>query len=609
MVSFYYKGNIQINQIKISAEFPTYPLSLEPMKNWVSAIIGINFLIFCPFSNQAPGQVQIGPDRNTLTLPVDIPIFLAGNFGEPRANHFHSGIDIKTNGATGIPVRSVSDGYVSRIKVEPGGYGKALYIRHPNGYTSLYGHLLSYNDQISQYVKSEQYRRESFAVDLFPDPSLLVVRKGQIVALSGNSGSSEGPHLHFELRESQSENPVNPLAGAISLKDNQAPVIAKVFIYSLLEHHERIRPVAVPMARSGGTYGPAAQGPVPMDVLSGIGIETYDLINGSDNHCGVYSIKGYLDDALFFESCLDEISFAETRYMNSFMDYKSYMATRKPILKLYIDPNNQASIYRFARNRGRIDLKTRTTGKIRIVVEDASGNESVAVFNIRKDPAKFVHDLDFMPDFNTFFNFEEANNFKAAGIEVNLPAGALYDDIYFKYTVTPGGPGQYSPLHHVHQEDVPLHLYYRLAIDAVSLPEKLRNKATIAQQQGNHSYSSLGGTWEGDRLVTRTRNFGTFCIMTDTTKPEISPKNFTSGAELKTLNIIRFTVSDDFSGIQSYRGEIDGKWILLDYDSKSRTLEYQWDPKLIKSGIQHRMVIRATDQLGNSKSISYTFFR
>jgi len=579
------------------------------MKKRVFVGIGFNILILCLLVSPLIGQDLTGPERGTLVPPVDIPIFLAGNFGEPRANHFHSGIDIKTNGATGIPVRSVADGYVSRIKVEAGGYGYALYIRHPNGFTSLYGHLLSFNDKIRQYVLSEQYRRESFAVDLFPEPSVLVIKRGELVALSGNSGSSEGPHLHFELRETQSENPVNPLVRSVRVKDVIPPVISKLTVYSLKDRRGWIKPVSAKLTLNTDTYRPSGNDTIPFDEISGIGIEVYDLLNGSDNHCGVYKIKGYLDDNLFFESCLDEFSFAETRYMNSFMDYQVFMSNRRAILKLFIDPNNQLTIYKFARNRGRIELRDGNVHKIRIVTEDVSGNQSVAVCNARLDQAEFRHDPKFIPLYNAYFTYAESNSFIADGLEINLAPGTLYDNIYFKYSVSDGRPGSYSPLHQVHNTDVPVQLFYRLAIEAKNLPENLKSKATIAQYLGNGKYSCLGGTWEGNRLIARTRSFGSFCIMTDTVKPVIKPLNFSTAAELKSLKSIKFTIKDDFSGIQSFRGEIDGKWILLEYDAKNSVLEYVFDQLRVKTGIQHKMVIRATDQLANTKTYSTSFFR
>ena len=566
-------------------------------------------MIFCNFLMPAVGQTLAGPERNALIPPVDIPVFLAGNFAEPRINHFHSGIDIKTNGVTGIPVKSVADGYVSRIKVEAGGYGNALYICHPNGFTTLYGHLESFSNEIRQYIIAEQYRRESFAVDLFPDPSLLVVKKGQVVALSGNSGSSEGPHLHFEIRETKSENPVNPLVRSIKVKDEIPPVIDKVTIYSLKDRRGWIKPHSLPLKKTNGVYKPISDSPSGLDSISGLGIETYDLLNGSDNHCGVYKITGYLDNEKFFESCLDEFSFSETRYINSFMDYKSYLADHKPILKMFIDPNNQATIYRTSKNKGHLELKGDLIHKIKILVEDASGNQSTAEFNVRLDPSKFRNDPGFLPVYDAYFNFKESSTFTADGIEVDMPAGALYDDLYFDYSVSDPRPGSYSPLHEVHHPDVPVHLFYRLAIEASNLPDNLRTRATIAQYLGKGSYSSLGGTWEGNQLVTRIRNFGSFCIMVDTIKPEIKPLNFSSGAELKSLNTFKFTTRDDFSGIQSYRGEIDGKWILLEYDQKNKLLKYQFDSKRIKTGTAHNMTIKVSDQLGNTNVYKISFNR
>ncbi len=579
------------------------------MRKRASIFFGINLLIYCNFLTCLYGQTAAGPDRNSFSLPVDIPIFLAGNFAEPRINHFHSGIDIKTNGATGVPIKAVADGYVSRIKVEAGGYGYALYIRHPNGFTSLSGHLLSYNDEIKRYVIEEQYRRESFAVDLFPEPGKLPVKRGQMVALSGNSGSSEGPHLHFELRETQSENPVNPLMKGIVLKDNIAPVIKRITSYSLKDRRKSMPPLSMTMAKVNGLYKSASSETLALDDIAGIGIETYDLLNGSDNRCGVYRMTAYLDEEKIFESKLDEFSFSETRYMNSFMDYKAYQANRKPVLKLFIDPNNKASIYRFHRNQGHIELKDNAEHKLKIVLEDAAGNLSTAECTVRLDPSRFHHDPDFLPTYNAFFEYRETSTFTADGIEISLPPGALYDDLYFDYSTAPGTAGCFSPLHIVHHPDVPVHLYYRLAIEASNLPENIRSKALIAQYNKPGSYSSLGGTWEGNQLVTRTRNFGTFCIMVDTVKPEVRPVNFSGASDLKSLNTFKFMAKDDFSGIQSYRGEIDGKWILLEYDQKSNLLVYQFDPKRIKTGVQHTLTVRVTDQLANSNTYKISFFK
>jgi len=579
------------------------------MKKEIIIFIGVNLLIFNILSNRSFGQTGVGPTRSSIVTPVDIPIFLAGSFGESRANHFHSGIDIKTNGVTGIPVHAIADGYVSRIKVEPGGYGHALYIRHSNGYTSLYGHLQSYNEAIDQYVQSEQYRRESFEVDLFPEPSLFVVKKGQVVALSGNSGSSGGPHLHFELRKSSSENPVNPLIQAVAVKDDIPPVINKLMIYSLKGRHDRVKPITVPLTRNNSVYSSASAEPVPFDAVSGIGIETYDMMDQSSNHCGVYKMQGYLDNELFFESRLDEISFAQTRYMNSFMDYGMYETNHIYVLKLFIDPNNKANIYKSSKNRGYIELKDMGIHKVKLVVSDAAGNQSIVQLNVKLNPAKFRPGADALPLYDAFFSYKSPNSFHAQGIDIDIPEGALYDDLYFTYGASEPLPGSYSPLHQISNEKVPVHLYYRLAIEPAHLPDRLKGKATIAQYEGNNTYTCLGGTWEGNSLVARTRNFGAFCILVDTIKPVISPMNFSSGSNIKSLNSIKLTIKDDLSGIRSYRGEIDGKWVLFEFDSKNSLLEYRFDRKRFQTGKQHQLVLRVTDQMSNTASYTVSFFK
>jgi len=555
------------------------------------------------------GQESVGPGKELVVPPVDIPLFLAGNFAEPRANHFHSGIDIKTNGATGVPVHAIAGGTVSRIKVEPGGYGHALYIRHDNGFTSVYAHLQEFSQSIENYVKEEQYRRESFSVDLFPESARFPVRQGDIVALSGNSGGSEGPHLHFEIRETASENTVNPLVSSLRIKDDIKPVISKIYAFSLSDRKEWIQPVSSQLSLSGGVYKPASNTPLPLDDICGLGIETWDLLDGSSNKCGIYRIQAFLDDAMFFDFVADEFAFAETRYMNSFMDYKLFISNHRPVLRLFIEPNNQLSLFRFSRNHGRIELKDQNTHTVRLIIEDAAGNWSEALVPVRLNPAQFKRDPEFIPVYDAWFSYGEANTFSSNGIDIRIPQGALYDDLYFQYDVREPQAGCYSLIHCIHRSDVPLHQYYSLAIEAIGLPAGLRSRAIIAQKTENSRYSPVGGTWEGSHLVTRTRNFGMFCIRIDTLKPEIRPLNFNTPEDLRNASAIKLTVKDDFSGIDHYRGEVDGKWVLMEYDPKNNLLEYEIDPKRIGTGKQHKFVLRVSDRVNNTTTYNTTFYR
>ncbi len=584
-------------------------LSLAAMIREFSICAMFAWLLTGHFSTSVRGQDPVGPAAGTIIMPVDIPVFLSGNFGEPRANHFHSGIDIKTNGTTGVPVLSVCDGYVSRIKVEPGGYGKALYIVHPNGFTSVYAHLSAFNDDVDRFVKSEQYRIESFGVDLFPSGRQFPVRQGQVVAFSGNSGSSEGPHLHFELRETHSENPVNPLVSSLLIKDHIPPVVERLYVFSQAGNKYWNKPVVVALQGGKGSYCPVENAVVPLDHSVGIGLAVYDLLDGSANRCGIYRIRAYLGEDLFFETVIDEFSFAETRYMNSFMDYRLFMGSRRPVVKLFIDPNNRASVYRYARNNGIVSSPDNHERSLKILIEDAAGNLSTVACRTRLNPLKFQKDPGFIPTYDAFFNYAESNRFEDKGIQLALPQGALYDNLYFRYEQKPALFGCYSKLHLVHRSDVPLHQYYRLALAPENLPESVKSKAIIAQVLENGNYSPVGGTWEGNWLVTRTRNFGAFCIRIDTVPPEIKPANFTSASELKTIKSIRFMIRDSFSGIQKFRGEIDGQWVLFDYDPKNNLIEHTFDPDRMLAENPHKLVITATDQRNNTRKYNITFIR
>lgn len=580
------------------------------MKHRTSLHILCIFLINLLLSGNLQAQVGSKQTVSTGIKPMGIPIFLSGNFGEPRANHFHSGIDIKTGGVPGVPVRSVAPGYVSRIKVEPGGYGQALYLNHPNGYTSVYAHLQSFNKNITEFVKHEQYRRESFSVDLFPESSRFPVEAGQVIASSGNSGSSQGPHLHFEIRDTHSENPINPLIQALRVLDHTAPVMERIVIYSLGRHKEWIKPLDLNLTKgSSGVYTTRNSQPLPLDHRSGIGIQLYELIDGSANRCGVYQLQGYLDDELFFESLMDEFSFAETRYMNSYMDYRIYQIEGRYVLKLFVEPNNRSSIYHFTKNNGILVVRDSSVHELKIVALDVAGNQSVARCQVRLNPSDFKKDPDYLPTYNAFFSFAESNHFSADGLEIDLPRGALYDDLYFKYLIEPTPDGCYSPLHRVHKNTTPLHQFFTLRIRPEKIPEPLKSKAQIVELDSDGRFSAVGGRWEGEMLTVRVRSFGDYTVMLDTIPPLIRAANFSLEEDLQNLETIRFIISDDLSGIHRYRGELDGKWILMEYDQKNRLLKYTWDATRVDPRKTHRLTIQVDDQAGNSLSTSYQFYR
>ena len=554
------------------------------------------------------GQEGMGVGSPGWTNPIKKKILLSGNFGEPRSGHFHSGIDIKTDGVAGLPVYSVMEGYISRIKIEPGGYGKALYLTHPDGRVSLYGHLDGFTDQVASWVTEQQYKKEAYAVDLYPAVNLFRFKQGDQIAWSGNSGSSMGPHLHFEIRDAGTGNPTNPFNEIPDLEDSTPPVLLSLFTYSLVGRSDQLLPIATPLISKGATYVLPGNTVVALDKISAFGIEAFDLVTGSSNKCGIHRLRLFMNDKLIFESVLDEFSFSETRYVNSFMDYEQFQRNNRPVIRMFIQPNNRASMYSFSKNRGLIQAEAGQVDHYKVVAEDVSGNSSTLTFRSEFAPQAFVQRPDIQPVYNAYFNFSEDNTYLDNNIRIDLPKGALYDDLYFQYVESASGEGIYSSLHQLHFPSVALHYPMRLTIACTGIPPGKENKALVVREAGN-GVVSIGGERKGDNLVAQSQVFGTFYVILDTVPPSITPVNYTTREEIRKLKTLKIRIRDNLSGIQSFRGEIDGKYALFEYDSKNNLLEYTFDPARVKPGEGHALRLKVTDMRQNVTEYKVSFDR
>lgn len=543
--------------------------------------------------------------------PLDIPLYLSGNFGELRGNHFHAGLDIKTQGVRGKKVYAVADGYVSRIKVSPYGYGKAIYITHPNGYTSVYGHLQKYSDKIAPIVKEEQYNRERFSVQLFPAPFSIAVKKGEIIAYSGNSGSSGGPHLHFEIRETASEHPYNPLFFGFNISDQIAPQIYKVAIYPLnddsyINGANRMRYY---QAKGGkGNY----QLDYPYSILAqgefGLGIMAVDRMNGTHNKYGIHNIQLYFDGELIYEQEIDEFAFHEGRYINSHIDYGLYAQKGLRFQKNYPDPGNRLRIYKILKNRGKIEINDTKVHQLKYVTTDLHGNQSSLQFSIEGKqfpPAKKSSELK--AEKVKYLQHDRSHTFIEDEVLVKIPKGLLYDDLYFEYRKEPATAQTISPIYWLHNPYTPLHSYITIAIRAESIPKSLRDKALIVSTTNGKSWYAEGGKWQGNSLSVRSRSFGGYAIAIDSIAPSIKPINIYPGADMSSKWSIQFKIDDDLSGIGSYRAEVDGKWILMDYDAKNRSITHFFDGSIGKG--EHKLLLKVKDERGNVNEYSANFRR
>jgi murein DD-endopeptidase MepM/ murein hydrolase activator NlpD len=531
-----------------------------------------------------------------------VPPALAGSFGELRANHFHSGIDIRTNQREGYPVYAIADGYISRIRIQNSGFGYALYINHPNGYTSVYGHLQRYNAKLSAMAKSIQYERKSFEIEEFPAADFVPVYKGEIIAYSGNSGSSGGPHLHFEIRDTKTEATINPQLFGIEVPDQVKPVISGLYAYRLNNQpfSEFTPKVNIPLSGSAGTY--RVPNVVSLGGEIGFGIVTTDRHTGLSGINGVYSIKLELDGRPVYTSSLERFLFENSRAINSHIDYPTYLNTKRSIQKSFVDPGNPLQIYSNLENKGRLQFSDGQLHDLKYTVTDVKGNTSTIEFKVQSALDQLVAAP--RPLKGSLFIYNQINELKTDSVLVRLPMGTLYNDLDFVYSAgTQTAARGYSNVHHIHNRITPLHNGFELWIKPTVDLGPLQTKALIVSTGG----ASQGGTFVDGFVKANPRNFGSFYISVDTLPPTISPLNITDGKSMRGLGKMSFKIRDNLSGIKSFNGYIDGQWVLMEFDSKTATLSHSFDGTL--SIGKHKLELIVVDMKDNTRTLTLSFFK
>jgi hypothetical protein len=564
-------------------------------------------LISIFFFNQP--EISNKPDSSFIS-PVKIPLLLSANFGELRVDHFHSGLDIKTQGVTGKEVVASESGYIYRISVSPGGFGNALYVSHPSGYSTVYGHLDRFTPDLEDYVKSQQYERKSFTITLFPPKGKFPVKQGELIGYSGNSGSSGGPHLHFEIRKAESEKPLNPLLFNFSIADNISPVIEKLTVYpvtrnTLINNMNSIKKINV--SGGHGNYYIPSDNNITISGPAGFGIKTYDLLNDSYNRCAAYSIELKIDSNEVFKYVMDGFSFSESRYVNSHIDYETYQKENIYIERTFVLPNDRLSVYKDLVNRGIFNFADNKTHHIQIIVSDANNNRSSLTFRVKSEPVNHQAKSDTTDKNLKVMPYNRTNRFIADKIYVAIPAGALYDTLYFSYKKIPGTSEMLSDVHSVHNKFTPVQKAYNLSIKPTLIPKGKESKMLIVQIGDNQSKNAVSSSWSGEYLSAEVLSFGDFYIGLDTIPPAISPNGLTPGSDLSSKKEIRIKITDDLSGIKSWEPEIDGKWALFEYDQKNDLLTYKFDEKRITKGAKHNLSLKVTDNKNNSSYFNCDF--
>ncbi|MFT6715554.1 MAG: hypothetical protein ACJA0Q_000181 [Saprospiraceae bacterium] len=535
--------------------------------------------------------------QNYFRSPLDIPLLLSGNFGELRSNHFHAGIDIKTQGVVGQKVRVAATGYVSRIKVQIYGYGKVVYVTHPNGYTTVYAHLKSFNKDITKVVREKQYQTESYTLDMYLDSNQVRLKKGDLLAISGNSGGSAGAHLHFEIRETESEIPVNPLLFNFPIMDNIPPKVKGVVVYPIGANSHvdgKNKPLFIKTIKVGKRY--KINAPVKVGGEVAIGLQTNDYLNKSNNRCGVYDILMTVNREEVYQYRTEKIPFDESRYLNAHCDYAYKKKTGKWIHKIYTLPNNRLSIYPLMVKNGIVTTMKDSTYSLHVKLKDAYQNSTSFTMTLKgvATPTLCLKEQDSLVVKNYLYN--QDNEYSVNDFRIYHPKGTFYDDVNFKFSQTASNYFL-SNLNHVHTYTTPMH---KSATMSIRCTKKVVNtdKIVVVRKQGKRK-SYLAANYINGWVNFKSRYFGTFYLDMDTVAPKIKNVNVFNGKNLTAQTSIIFKVTDNKSGISVFRGQINGKWVLFEYDYKKDKLTYRIDGHVKRGGNTLKLLVK--DAVGNEK--------
>lgn len=560
-----------------------------------SRILGLFLLLFINIYSQNKYPTDY------FQNPLDIPIYLAGTFGELRSNHFHSGIDIKTQQKEGFKVFAVGEGHVSRIKVNHWGYGKALYVTHPNGYTSVYAHLKKYSDKIEAYIKKHQYQKESFEIQLYPNSSELQLEKGEVIAYSGSTGGFVAPHLHFEIRDANSR-PINPMYFGIIVKDDKKPSINVLMAYPLddFSHINQSNiPLQVPFKQLSN--GNLLANKLYASGTIGLGINVFDRLNGALNKNGIVSLEMLVNGEKKYSHIMEKFSFAESKYINLLIDYERYAKINQRIQRCFVEPKNKLSVYKDVKNHGYLTIDDGQTYNVEIIAKDFVGNQKKLIVPIvGKTDSIIVQKEEKQTPYQ--IKSSEFNKFSQNGVTVAFSKNTFYNDFYLNFDIKDGA----AFLHE--EKTVPVHSKFTLTFDVSSYSSEEKKKLFIAKynSKGYPSYSST--VKKENTFYTRTKSLGKYSLLSDNEKPKLKIYNFKNEQWMTNYKKLVLKTSDNLSGIKSYRGEIDNQWILLEYSPKHGTLTYDFSDKKLE-GAKHQLKVIVKDNVGNTNTINATFYR
>ncbi|EDP70088.1 hypothetical protein FBALC1_11162 [Flavobacteriales bacterium ALC-1] len=554
------------------------------------------FLISCSVYSQSEYP------QDYFRNPLDITLVLAGTFAELRSSHFHGGLDIKTQRKEGLKVYASAEGYVSRIKVSHFGYGKAIYITHPNGYTTVYGHLQKFSKRLEQYIKDCQYEKENFEVEMFPSTEELIIQPNEVIAYSGNTGSSGGPHLHFEIRDNQ-ERPMNPMLFGMDVKDTKAPYVSAVYAYPKDKNalingkNERVPLRLIP--QKSGDYEVekiSAYGNI------GFGVTSYDKQDLAPNNNGVSNIQTFFNGNKSLEIDFKRFSFAESKHIKRLIDYEYFKTKKSRIQKLFIQKNNPLSLYKDANDSGYVMVEDSTSSVYKIRIRDFKQNETWVTIPVKGKHETIVKATESDLSNKSLVYSDKATTLNSNNITVNFYGNTLYDDAYIDFKVT-------SDTLYLHEDNIPLQKNFYINYDLSNYKSEHQDKIFIARLYGYYKKPSYVSTKrKGNILSAGSKTFGTYTLAMDTVAPTIKPVNFQDKKWLSKYRYLKVKIEDELSGISKYRATVNGKWILMEYDYKTNSLVHDFNDNIVKD-TKNELKIIVIDNVGNSSTFEATFYR
>lgn len=548
-------------------------------------------------------------------LPLDVKNFqTSSGFGKLRGTRFHAGIDLRTDGVEGKKVLAVDDGYISRIGVKPYGYGNVLYLTHPDGRTSVYGHLSKFNDDVAAYVKAESYRLKQSSPDLYPTKNKFSVKKGDIIGLSGNTGSSSGPHLHFEIREANGK-VINIMSrGYYNIKDNIPPQIFNLYYYTVdtllgIPVHTRVAKIPV-KKNSDGKY--AVNGDVKLPGRGYFEVETMDRKNDVAGGMTTYRIVIRADGRPVVEYVMDGLSYDQNHWAKIIADYNNNRNSSNDVFRLAVINDGVMPFYRNVVNKGLIDPSQ--TGEITVEVADDAGNVSVLSFPVLYDTSLAPATITVPTNAATVYVDSHYSN-TTDSLKVTIPAGALYEPLFYtqgRMAKAPdvkksSGTMILSGFYNVHRDDVPLRSPVTLSF-RVDVPEELRSKVVLARVNGSGRLAASPAKYADGNVTGNASLFGVWCVAADTTKPFINPL-FKDGDDMSDDKFLSFRIGDDFSGLASFSVEVDGKWVLLQHNAMKGVVYHYFDDAISGTGKTHAVAVTAKDAVGNTAQYKGTYYR